>query len=120
MLVLSKFLHLAAAIIWLGGMVFVLTSLRPVAIAQLQPSARLTLLSAVLVRFFMLAWVSVVGLLMFAVFGHLYFGPFKRLKRAVARADWPRASVHLANIHMLVVTNFCLGWAAVAAVVFLS
>ena len=61
-----------------------------------------------------------IGLLMFAVFGHLYFGPFKRLKRAVARADWPRASVHLANIHMLVVTNFCLGWAAVAAVVFLS
>jgi len=64
MLMLSKFLHLAAAIIWLGGMVFVLTSLRPVAIAQLQPSARLTLLSAVLVRFFMLVWASVVALLL--------------------------------------------------------
>lgn len=148
MLMLSKFLHLAAAIIWLGGMVFMLTSLRPVAIAQLQPSARLTLLCAVLVRFFVLVWVSVIallltglhmmistgmgaapkgwhwmlgiGLAMFAVFGHLYFGPFKRLKRAVARADWPRASVHLSNIHKLVVANFCLGWAAVAAVVFVS
>jgi uncharacterized membrane protein len=148
MLLLSKFLHLAGAIIWLGGMVFMLVSLRPVAIAQMQPSARLTLLSSVMSRFFVLVWASVVvllltglymmmttgmaaapkgwhwmlgiGLLMFAIFGHLYYGPFKRLKRAVARADWARASVHMAKIHTLVVTNFCLGWAAVAAVVFVS
>ena len=147
MLLFAKFLHLAAAIVWLGGMVFVLACLRPVAITQLQPSARLTLLSAVLVRFFALVaasvavllvsgilmlvttgmsnapagwhWMLGIGLLMFMIFGHLYFGPFKRLKRAVARADWPRAAVHLASIHLLVVTNFFLGWVAVAAVVFL-
>ena len=32
-----------------------------------------------------------IGLLMFAVFGHLYFGPFWRLRAAVAAADWQRA-----------------------------
>jgi hypothetical protein len=32
-----------------------------------------------------------IGLLMFAVFGHLYFGPFRRLRAAVAAADWQRA-----------------------------
>jgi uncharacterized membrane protein len=129
-------------------MTFMLFSLRPVVIAQLQPSARLTLLSAVLDRFLVAVCISVVtllltglymmlatgmanapagwhwmfgiGLLMFMIFGHLYFGPFRRLKRAVARADWPRAGVHLGKIHQLVVANFCLGWVAVAAVVFLG
>jgi hypothetical protein len=32
-------------------------------------------------------------------------------------ADWPLASKQLAQIHTLVLTNFALGWIAVAAVV---
>lgn len=139
-----KFLHLAAAIVWLGGMTLLLWALRPVAIAQLQPPQRLPLLAGVLERFFVLVWLSIalllgtggymlagvemrlaprgwhamlgMGLLMFAVFGHLYFAPFRRLKAAVAARDWPEAGRRAAQIHPLVLLNFCLGWLAVAAV----
>jgi len=144
---LAKFLHLSGAIVWLGGMAFMLWALRPVATAQLQPPARLQLLAGVLTRFFSVAWVSVgllaltgatmlgsvgmksapvgwhlmmgIGLLMFAIFGHLYFGPFSRMKKAVAQADWPQAGQQIARIHPLVVANFALGWLAIAAVLFL-
>jgi hypothetical protein len=57
------------------------------------------------------------GFVMFAVFGHLYFVPFRRLERSTLVADWPRAAKQLATIHRLVLTNFALGWLAVAAVV---
>ncbi|QDL39361.1 CopD family protein [Rhodoferax sediminis] len=147
MTLLAKFLHLSGAIVWLGGMAFMLWALRPVATAQLQPPARLPLLAGVLTRFFSVAWISVgllaltgatmlgsvgmknapvgwhlmmgIGLLMFAIFGHLYFGPFSRMKKAVAQADWPQAGQQIARIHPLVVLNFALGWLAIAAVLFL-
>lgn len=139
-----KFFHLAAAIVWLGGMAFVLGALRPVVTAQLQPPERLRLMAAVLGRFFTAVWVSIavlllsgghllatmgmknapvgvhlmlgIGLLMFAIFGHLYFGPFRRTKAAVAAANWPEAARRMAQIHPLVVLNFSLGWLAIAAV----
>jgi uncharacterized membrane protein len=139
-----KFLHLAAAIVWLGGMTFVLGALRPVAVAQLQPPVRLPLMAGVLARFFAAVWGSIVflllsglsmlasvgmknapmgwhlmlgiGLLMFAVFGHLYFGPWRRMKAAVAAVNWPEAGRCMAQIHPLVVVNFALGWLAVAVV----
>ena len=147
MALLAKFLHLGGAIVWLGGMAFMLWALRPVATAQLQPPARLLLLAGVLARFFTVAWISVgllaltgaymldlvgmksapigwhlmmgIGILMFAIFGHLYFGPFRRVKKAVAVADWPQAGQHIARIHPLVVLNFVLGWLAIAAAMFL-
>ena len=139
-----KFFHLAAAIVWLGGMAFVLGALRPVVTAQLQPPERLRLMAAVLGRFFTAVWASIavlllsgghllatmgmknapvgvhlmlgIGLLMFAIFGHLYFGPFRRMKAAVAAANWPEAGRRMAQIHPLVVLNFSLGWLAIAAV----
>mgnify|MGYP001604949071 CR=1 FL=1 len=146
--VLAKFLHLIGAIVWLGGMAFMLWALRPVASVQFQPPARLPFLTGVMTRFFGAVWASVglllitgaymlglagmkgapigwhlmmgIGVLMFALFGHLYFGPFRRLKRAVALADWPQAGRQMARIHPLVVVNFVLGWLAIAAVLFLS
>ncbi|MGH8821303.1 MAG: CopD family protein [Rhodoferax sp.] len=144
---LAKYLHLIGAIVWLGGMTFMLLALRPVATAQLPPPARLLLLSGVLARFFSVAWISVgllaatgaymlgvagmknapigwhmmmgIGILMFAIFGHLYFGPARRLQTAVAQADWAQAGAQMAKIHPLVVINFVLGWLAIAAVLFL-
>src|SRR4051812_23464220 len=114
---LMKFLHLAAAIAWLGGISFMLFALRPALAEQLPPPQRLPLIVQVLRRFFVAVWISIavllltgltmllavgmksaptgwhlmfgLGLLMFALFGHLYFGPFRRLKQAVAAADWP-------------------------------
>jgi uncharacterized membrane protein len=139
-----RFLHVAAAVVWLGGMAFMLMALRPVAIAQLPPPQRLPLLTAVLRRFFAAVWVGIavllstggammatvgmkaapagwhammgIGVLMCLLFAHLYFAPFARLKRSVAAADWPAAGQQLAKIHPLVIINFGLGWLAVAAV----
>ena len=140
-----KFLHLAAAIVWLGGMALVILALRPVVIAQMAPPERLALMSDVLTRFFAMVWVSIalilatgfwmlsmadmtlapkgwhamsgLGLLMCLIFAHIWFAPFRRLKAAVAHTDWPAAGKALGQIHPLVLTNFALGWLAVLAVI---
>jgi uncharacterized membrane protein len=142
---LLKFFHLGAGIIWLGGMTLLLWAVRPVAISQLEPGQRIPLLTAVLSRFFGLVGGAIAillvtgslmfsgvdmkiapkgwhmmlggGLLMCAIFGHLFFVPFRRLKAATRVADWPLAAKQLAQIHVLVLTNFILGWLSVAAVV---
>ena len=141
---LAKLLHLTTAIVWMGGMFFMLWALRPVAATQLQPPARAPLMAAVLKRFFLAVWVSVaillatgsvmlaatgmkaaplgqhlmlgIGLLMAAIFGHIYFGPYRRLGRAVAAADWPAAGVQMGKLQPFVMANFILGWLAIGAV----
>jgi uncharacterized membrane protein len=143
---LMKFLHIAAAIVWLGGISFMLFALRPAATAQLAPPQRLPLIAAVLQGFFRWVWLSIgillltglamltavgmkhaplgwhlmfgIGLLMFALFGHLFFGPFRRLKRAVAAADWPEGGRRAGQIATLAMANLLLGALAIAAVIF--
>ena len=39
-----KFFHLAAAIVWLGGMALVILAMRPVVIARMSPPERLVLM----------------------------------------------------------------------------
>jgi uncharacterized membrane protein len=140
-----NFLHLAAGIVWLGGMALVILALRPVAIARLAPPERLVFMSAVLTRFFAMVWVAIalilvtgfwmlsmadmkvapkgwhimsgLGLLMCLIFAHIWFAPFRRLKAAVAASDWPAAGKALGQIHPLVLANFALGWLAVLAVI---
>ncbi len=143
---LMKFLHIAAAITWLGGVSFMLFALRPAA-TQLPPPQRLPLIAQVLRRFFGLVWPAVgillltglamllrvgmknaplgwhlmlgLGLLMFALFGHLYFGPFRRLKQAVSAANWPEGGRRVGQIATLATINLALGAVAIAAVIFL-
>jgi uncharacterized membrane protein len=143
---LLKFLHLAAAIAWLGGIVFMLQALRPVIGKQLAPPQRLPLVMQVLKRFFSLVWVAIatllatglamllqvgmkhaplgwhlmlgIGLLMFALFGHLYFGPFRRLRLAVAASDWPEGGRRVGQIATLAGLNLVLGAVSIAAVIF--
>ena len=140
-----KFFHLAAGIVWMGGMALVILALRPVAIARLAPPERLTLMSGVLTRFFAMVWISIalilvtgfwmlsmadmklaptgwhamsgLGLLMCLIFAHIWFVPFRRLKAAVVISDWPAAGKALGQIHPMVLTNFALGWLAVLAVI---
>ena len=144
-LALIKFAHLAAAIVWLGGMAFMLFALRP-AVGMLPPPQRLSLVVDALRRFFAIVWVAIavllasgllmlhaqgfaaaprgwylmlgIGLLMFALFGHLYAVPFRRLRAAVANADWPAAAAQMKQIPRLAAINFALGWVAIAAVRF--
>ena len=66
---LALLLHLSAAIIWLGGMVFAHFCLRP-SVAMLDPPQRLSLMSATLTRFFAIVIPAIVILL--ATGGYLY------------------------------------------------
>lgn len=144
---IGKFLHLAAAIVWLGGMTFVLLALRPAAAALLEPPLRLQLLAHVLARFFIMVWIAIalllatglfmlagvgmraapvgwhwmlgIGLLMCLIFAHIYMVPFRRLRQAVAAANWPEGGRHAGQLATLVMLNFGLGWLAIAAIVFL-
>lgn len=139
-----QFFHLAAAVVWLGGMAMVLLALRPAAIRSLEPAQRLPLMAAVLARFFTMVWISIavllgsglwmmlsadmrlaprgwhvmsgLGTLMCLIFAHLWFAPYRRLKAAIAAGDLPAAGRALGQIHPWVITNFALGWVAVAAV----
>jgi uncharacterized membrane protein len=142
---LLKFAHLAAAIVWLGGMAFTLFALRP-AVGMLSPAQRLSLLAATLSRFFAIVWVAIgvllasglsmmvatgmknaplgwhlmmgIGLVMFALYGHLFFATYRRLQRAVAQSDWPVAADQMKAISRMAMINFVLGWVAIAAVRF--
>lgn len=141
---LLLFLHLAAAIFWMGGMAFVVLALRPALHAQLQPPQRLPLMVLVLRRFFVVVIASIVvllatggplllqvpgaqaprgwhamaglGVLMVLVFGHIYFGPWRRMQRAVAAQEWPEGGKRAGQISLLVKVNLTLGWLAIAAV----
>ncbi len=140
-----KFFHLAAAMVWLGGMAVLILALRPVVIAHMAPPERLALMTRVLSRFFVMVWIAVIlilasgfwmlsitdmklapkgwhamsgiGLLMCLIFAHIWFAPFRQLKAAVLASDWPAAGKALGRIHPWVGTNFVLGWLAVGAVV---
>tara|TARA_R110000868_G_scaffold217856_5_gene467996 strand:- start:512 stop:853 length:342 start_codon:yes stop_codon:yes gene_type:complete len=49
------------------------------------------------------------GYIMSAIFMHVYFAPFKRLKAAVALQDWPNAASNLNLIRKMVLLNLVLG-----------
>ena len=142
---LIKFIHLAAGVIWLGGMAAMIWAVRPAAIAMFEPPLRLPFLARVMARFFnvvtacililvltggaMLMGVDMklapkgwhamlgIGTLMCLIFGHLYAGPFRKMKLALGQDNLPEAASQLAKIHPLMILNFALGWLAVGAVV---
>ena len=141
---IALLLHLLAAVVWVGGMFFAYVALRPVAAAQLEPPARLTLWAGVFKVFFPWVFAAIVTLLlsgywmvlsffggfdevglhvhlmiwggyvMMLLFFHVFFAPFKRLKRAVAAADWPGGAKSLAQIRVLIGINLSIGLVVVA------
>lgn len=135
---LALTLHLIAAVIWVGGMFFAYVCLRPVAAQLFEPDNRLKLWSQVFTRFFLTVWVAILvivfsghgmialyggfanigphihlmlatGYLMIALFAHLYFSPFKKLKAAVKNEIWPEAGKQLNKIRLIVAINLTLG-----------
>ncbi|MGE0384007.1 MAG: CopD family protein [Gammaproteobacteria bacterium] len=137
-------LHVLAAVIWVGGMAFAYGCLRPVAATLLDPPMRQRLWVEVFARFFTWVWAAVAILLgtglwmLFAVFGgfasaplhltvmlalgvvmilifmHVFFAPYRRLRRCVEQADWPAGGIALGRIRRLVGVNCLLGLAVVA------
>lgn len=130
--------HLLSAVVWVGGMFFAYVVLRPSMGEVSQPLDRLKLWSRVFQRFFRWVWLAVillltsgygmiylyggmgsvgsyvhimnlVGLIMMALFGHLYFAPFRRFKAAVAQDDVQAGAKHLNGIRRIVAINLTLG-----------
>jgi uncharacterized membrane protein len=130
--------HILAAVIWVGGMFFAHMVLRPSA-GPLDSPTRLALWARVLGRFFVWVWLSIaallvsgfamvmigfggfaslahyinvmmaVGIIMMLLFAHVYFGPWKRFRRAVAAANWAEAERNIKQILILVMVNLLLG-----------
>lgn len=59
---------------------------------------------------------TVLGLFMVALFGHIRFVLFKRMDCAVTAADWPAAAAAMAAIRRWVGVNLALGLALIPAV----
>ncbi len=130
-------LHLLGTIVWVGGMFFAHMALRPSLEELFAPAQRLPVMSKVLERFFRWVWLAVglilasgywmlivvfgghtglhvhlmqgIGLVMVGLFVFLYFAPFPRMQRAVAREAWSDAGARLALIRRIIATNLVLG-----------
>ena len=140
-----KTLHLLAIVLWIGGMAFAHFFLRP-SLGVLEPPQRLALMQAVLGRFFAavlvavllvlasglamigmahaagaaMPWtwtaMTVLGVLMMAIFGHIRFALYPRLRRALHVGDAPAGAAALARIRRWVAVNLTLGVLIVAVV----
>jgi len=134
---IALWLHLLGVVVWVGGMFFAYMAMRPAATKLLEPAQRLPLWAATFTHFFPWVWTSValilvsgiymlvnlggfsgphyihvmmlLGIVMMLIFGHVYFAPFRKLKRYSALKDWPQAGSALNQIRMLVGINLLLG-----------
>ena len=134
-MIVAEFLHILGFTVWVGGMFFAYMALRPIAASVLQAPERLKLWDGVFQKFFFWVWLSillvlgsglymmaiigkpplyitlmaVLGIAMMFIFAHVFFAPYKRLKRAVAGADWPAGGTALGQIRKMVGLNLILG-----------
>jgi uncharacterized membrane protein len=137
-MIIGLIVHILSAIVWVGGMFFAYVVLRPVA-GRMDAGPRLVLWRDVFARFFPWVWASIVGLLvsgygmvllglggfaiagvhvhvmnaigliMMALFLHLYFAPWRRLQRALEQGDQAAAARQLGQIRTIVLINLVLG-----------
>lgn len=132
-------LHTLSVVVWVGGMFFAYMALRPVAATLLEPPLRLPLWVQTFTKFFPWVWTAIglllvtgyvmlfqrfggfgtsplyvhlmqgIGIVMMAIFLHVFFAPYGRLKRAVAAQDWPAGGKALGQIRQLIGLNLILG-----------
>lgn len=141
----ALFLHLAAVVVWVGGMVFAQFCLRPT-LADVSPQLRLPLVEAAFGRFlngvgvavfvilvsggFLLVafgggrapWplhlMAALGVVMMLVFGHLRFAVFPRIKRAVQAQKWPDGARAVESMRRLVLVNLVIGFVTIGVAVY--
>lgn len=131
-------LHVLAAVVWVGGMFFAYMALRPAA-AKLELPQRMMLWSETFERFFPWVWGAVailpvtgywmifsmfgdfastplyallmqyIGIAMIFIFMHVFFAPYRRLRRFVAAEDYESAGKQIAMIRKLIALNLSLG-----------
>jgi uncharacterized membrane protein len=138
-------LHVLAVVVWVGGMGFMLFTLRP-GLAPLPPAERLGVLSRVLGRFLLAVGIAIVvialtggwlmtryggignapwsvhvmivlGVVMFVIYAWIMVRLNPRLQAAVRAADLPAAGALAERIRRWVVLNFALGVIVILAAV---
>lgn len=132
-------LHALSSTLWVGGMFFAYVALRPVAAQLLEAPLRTRLWQDTFARFFPWVWASValllltglalifkvyggmgavgwhvhtmllLGLIMMAIFAHIVFAPYRRMRKAIAAGDWNEAVRRLGQIRMFIGINLVLG-----------
>lgn len=136
-------LHVLAAVVWVGGMFFAYMCLRP-SLTWMDVPVRMRLWTHVLSRFFRFVGLSAavllvtgfwivfgrfgglrhveshvhlmlgLGIVMMLLAAHVYFVPYKRLKRMVSVSNWPEAGKQVNQIRVFVAVNLLLGLVVVA------
>ncbi|WP_100639934.1 CopD family protein [Marinobacter salexigens] len=137
-------LHVLSAVTWVGGMFFAYMAMRPAVVEVIEAGQRGKLWYQTLTRFFRWVWLAIalllitgywmifkvfggmagagwhihtmqlMGLIMMAIFFHLYFAPFRRLKQAVAASNPQEGGRQVGKIRQLVGINLILGLIVVA------
>jgi uncharacterized membrane protein len=135
---LSLALHTLAAVIWVGGMLFIYVVLRP-STAAIDTETHVTLWHRVLSRYFTWVWFSIISLLgsgfamvffdfggltglrlyirammmigttMMALYLWLYCAPWRRFRQAFQATDWSAAERDLRRIRTFVGVSLVLG-----------
>jgi len=137
-------LHAIAATVWVGGMFFVLVVFRP-AVQTLEPASRAAMMSITLKKFFPWVWMAIIvllltgywlvgafggfgsvpayvhimhllGWIMVALFGYMYFKPNKAFRVALEKDDKDQAMKALGTVRNIVLINFGIGLAIIAIV----
>ena len=131
-------LHLLGVVLWVGGMAFALTVLRP-SLSVLEPPQRLALHGQVFARFFRIVWhamplilltgygmvfgvyngfgsvniavhtMHLLGLIMAAVFVYIFFSPWPAMRAALDGGDRAGAAALADRIRKLITLNLALG-----------
>ena len=137
------FAHVAGIVVWVGGMFVMHFAVRPSAARLHDPSVRLPFLASALGRFMSWVALAVVvvlvsgvamiligggfrnahlsvhlmlalGLVMMALYLHIRFAPFKRMRAAAIAGDWAAAGANLDVVRKMVLLNLVLGFITIA------
>lgn len=139
-MILAAALHTIAALIWVGGLFFILVILRPASI-RIDPPQRFRLFRRVFKYFFPWVWGSIAtllitgywmllsgndtpglhthimqgfGIFMMLLFGHLYHVPYKRFCETVDEESWAETNYQANRIRWTIRWSLVLGIITVA------
>jgi uncharacterized membrane protein len=136
-------LHLLGAVVWVGGIAFMLLVVRP-SLLVLEPPQRLALHQRIFRKFFLYVWhampivllsgyamlfgvlggfagvnwavhlMHLLGLIMAGIFLVIFFGPWKAMRAAMAAGDSADAAAAVARIRALAFGNLAIGAVTIA------
>ena len=137
-MIIAAALHVLAALVWVGGLFFILLILRPASI-RIEPPQRFRLFANVFSRYFPWVWgaialllitgywmlfsrlggfaqaglhvhvMQVLGITMILIFGHLYHAPYKRFRAAVEQENWAKTNYQANRMRRAIRWNLLLG-----------